>query len=52
MDITSSIFWQNAVIIVLLVPYAIAICFSTYYARKQRRSAANKPRPSSPARAE
>lgn len=31
-------FWQDLVLIVLLVPYAIGICISTYYAQKQRRT--------------
>jgi hypothetical protein len=38
MDVTESIFWQNLLLIVLLVPYIIGICISTYYAQKQRRS--------------
>jgi hypothetical protein len=31
-------FWQNLLLIALLVPYAIGICISTYYAHKQRRT--------------
>jgi hypothetical protein len=31
-------FWQNLLLIVLLVPYAIGIAISTYYAQKQRRT--------------
>ena len=31
-------FWQNLLLIVLLVPYAVGICISTYYAQKQRRT--------------
>jgi hypothetical protein len=38
MDITSSIFWQNVLLAVLLIPYFIGIGISTYYAQKQRHS--------------
>jgi hypothetical protein len=31
-------FWQNLLLIVLLVPYVVGICISTYYAQKQRRT--------------
>ena len=30
-------FWQDVVLAVLLVPYGIGICISTYYAQKQKR---------------
>lgn len=39
MDVIDSNFWQNVLLVVLLVPYFIGIGISTYYARKQRRSA-------------
>jgi hypothetical protein len=38
MDISSSVFWQHILLAVLLIPYFVGICISTYYAQKQRKS--------------
>jgi hypothetical protein len=38
------LFWQDVVLAVLLVPYGIGICISTYYAQKQKRDEPRRPR--------
>ena len=44
MDVTESIFWQNLLLAVLLVPSVVGIGVSTYYAQKQQRSGKGKAR--------
>jgi hypothetical protein len=48
MDVTESIFWQNFLLAVFLVPSVVGIGVSTYYAQKQQRSEKGKPRSTTP----
>jgi hypothetical protein len=40
MDITTSFFWQNVLLLLLLTPYVVGIAISAYYANKPTRAAA------------
>src|SRR5215207_5687954 len=42
MDITTSFFWQNVLLLVLLGPYIVGIGMSTYYTNRQEHSAGTK----------
>jgi hypothetical protein len=46
MDITTSFFWQNVLLVLLLGPYIVGIAISTYYTNRPTRAAARQlPRP-------
>src|SRR5215213_10589377 len=40
MDITTSFFWQNVLLLLLLTPYVVGIAISAYYTNKPTRAAA------------
>jgi hypothetical protein len=52
MDVTESIFWQNLLLAVFLVPSVVGIGVSTYHAQKQQRREKGKPRPEAPPKGE
>jgi hypothetical protein len=40
MDITTSFFWQNVLLLLLLIPYVLGIAISAYHTNKQTRATA------------